>query len=47
MLRDGAVFADGAKRDILTEAKLAALYQTRLKLVEADGYFLARPATGT
>ena len=47
LLRDGAVFADGPKREILTEANLAQLYQTRLKLVESDGYYLARPPLGS
>lgn len=43
LLKDGEVVADGNKRDVLTQARLVALYGTPLRLLEADGYFVALP----
>lgn len=42
-LRDGAVFCDGAKADILTADVLSGLFDTPIRVIESDGYFLAYP----
>ena len=37
--------ASGAKRDILTSARISALFNAPIALEEDDGYFYARPAS--
>jgi iron complex transport system ATP-binding protein len=43
LLKDGAVFADGAKHTILTSARLSHLYDTPVELVRANGFYQAMP----
>ena len=43
LLRAGKVVADGSKRDVLTEDMLYKAYETRMRVNEVDGYFLASP----
>ena len=43
LLSEGRVVADGSKHDILTGATLSEVYQTRIRVAEVDGYFLAYP----
>ncbi len=43
MLKQGEVFAQGPKAELLTEANLASLYDTPLKLVQLDGFYQAFP----
>jgi len=43
LLRDGRVFADGKKREIITSARLSALYQVRLAVRWAAGWCDVRP----
>jgi iron complex transport system ATP-binding protein len=39
MLRDGRLFADGAKADLLTAPRLQALFGTTVELHQRDGYY--------
>ena len=39
MLREGRLFADGAKRDLLTSAKLSALFGIPAEVEERDGIY--------
>ncbi|RXS98059.1 ABC transporter ATP-binding protein [Silvibacterium dinghuense] len=39
MMRDGRIFADGTKQDLLTEERLRNLFGVDVTLVERDGYF--------
>lgn len=39
LLQEGRIVADGPKRKILTEEKLARLFNVRVRLVEHEGYF--------
>lgn len=39
LLQEGRVVADGPKRKILTEEKLARLFDVEVRLVEREGYF--------
>ncbi len=41
LMRDGRIVADGAKRDLLTPARLSALFGRELDVVERDEYFHA------
>ena len=43
LLRGGKVVADGPKRQVLTEDMLFKAYETRMRVSEVDGYFLASP----
>ena len=43
LLREGRIVADGSKRDVLTGAILSDVYDTRIRVAEIDGYFLAYP----
>ncbi len=43
LLRDGRVFADGKKREIITAARLGELYQVDLRLSWAGGWCDVRP----
>lgn len=43
LLKEGRVFADGRKRDVLTAASLSELYGMRLKLRWHDGWPVAGP----
>lgn len=42
LLRDGRVFKDGAKKDVLTSANLSELYRMPLRLDEENGYYHVR-----
>jgi iron complex transport system ATP-binding protein len=44
LLRDGRVFADGCKRELLTSARLSDLYQVALRVSWNDGWCDVRPA---
>lgn len=44
LLRDGRIFADGAKTKILTAARLSALYEVDLRLTWSHGWCDVRPA---
>ncbi len=46
LLRQGRVMADGAKATVLTDANLSALFETPIKLVQANGFYQALPAVG-
>lgn len=39
MMKDGRIFADGSKRDLITAEKLKQLFEVDLELVQRDGYF--------
>lgn len=41
MMRAGRIYADGPKRELLTEAKLSELFGVSVKLSERNGYFYA------
>jgi iron complex transport system ATP-binding protein len=43
LLRDGRIVADGNKQEVLTEEILSEVYETQVRVVEIDGYFLAYP----
>lgn len=43
LLQEGRVFADGPKREVLTEANLSAVYGVRVCVAEIDGFYLAYP----
>lgn len=42
LLRDGRVFRDGPKKDVLTAENLSELYRMKLRLEEEDGYYHVR-----
>ncbi len=44
LLRDGRVFADGPKRDVITAARLSELYQINLTVIWSGGWCDVRPA---
>jgi len=37
MMRDGRIFADGPKRELLTQEKLRDLFGVNVTLIERDG----------
>ena len=39
LLRNGQVFADGAKQDVLTPEVLSAMYGVQIELIERHGYY--------
>jgi iron complex transport system ATP-binding protein len=39
MLRDGRIFADGPKRDVLTSERLSALFGLDVELTDRNGRF--------
>jgi iron complex transport system ATP-binding protein len=41
LIREGRVFRDGAKRDVLTAPLLGELFRTRVEVVRRDGYYHA------
>ena len=43
LLCDGRIAADGSKQDVLTDKILSDVYQTRVRVAEIDGYYLAYP----
>jgi len=43
VLQDGAVVADGEKTAVLNSEFLSSVYETRIRVTELDGYFLAYP----
>ena len=44
LLRDGQVFADGSKQEIITSSRLSELYQADLQVNWTDGWCDVRPA---
>ncbi|NDG45141.1 MAG: ATP-binding cassette domain-containing protein [Gammaproteobacteria bacterium] len=44
LMSKGKVWADGPKREVLTEARLSGLYGVKVALVEASGWYQAVPA---
>lgn len=44
LLRDGKVFADGDKRDVITSANMSELYQVNLRVKWSRGWCDVRPA---
>lgn len=47
LLREGNIVADGEKREVLTEDNLYRTYDTKLRVSEVDGYYLASPGAIT
>ena len=43
ILKDGAVFADGEKTDVLTGDVLSEVYGISLRVAEIDGHFMVYP----
>lgn len=43
LLKDGAILAEGEKSAILTEKNLAHLFDTQLRLAQANGFYQALP----
>ena len=43
LLRNGRIFADGAKQKIMTSRRLSELYNVTLKVTWADGWCEVRP----
>jgi iron complex transport system ATP-binding protein len=43
LLQEGRIFADGHKREVLTEANLSAVYGVHVRVAEIDGFYLAYP----
>jgi iron complex transport system ATP-binding protein len=43
VLKDGSVVADGDKATVLNSDLLSRVYETRIRVTELDGYFLAYP----
>ena len=39
MMREGRIFADGSKAELLTPEKLSALFQTEVHLLQRDGFW--------
>lgn len=46
VLKEGTVVADGDKASVLTSELLSAVYETEIRVVQLDGYFLAYPGAG-
>jgi iron complex transport system ATP-binding protein len=46
LLRQGRIVADGDKRKVLTAEKLYRTYDTKIRVSEVDGYYLASPGAG-
>ena len=44
LLKKGKVTVDGDKEQVLTERNLRALYDTKLRLVESGGFYVALPS---
>ena len=42
LLRDGRVFKDGPKKDVLTAGNLSELYRMKVRLDEENGYYHVR-----
>ena len=45
LLKDGAIVADGPKRDVLTSARLTTVFDTPVNVVQSDGWFQAWPGS--
>jgi iron complex transport system ATP-binding protein len=45
LLKEGSIIADGGKAEILTEENLSNLFDTPIKLVQANGFYQAMPST--
>lgn len=39
MIKDGKLFADGAKEELLTSERMSDLFDVPLRIIEQDGYF--------
>ena len=44
LIKGGRIVADGDKVEVLTQGRLAELFDTQLQLAEANGYYQAMPA---
>ena len=44
LIKDGAVFADGEKSQVLEAGRIGELFGTRLELAEVNGFYQAMPA---
>ena len=44
LLKNGSVWAQGSKREVLTSANLSGLFDVPVNLVEKNGYYQAMPA---
>ncbi|NIL93861.1 MAG: ATP-binding cassette domain-containing protein [Woeseiaceae bacterium] len=47
VLQEGRIAADGPKADVLDSTLLSAVYGTKIRIREIDGYFLAYPGAKT
>lgn len=43
LLKNGQVVADGPKKSVLTDDLLSGVYETRVRVAEIDGFYLAYP----
>ena len=43
LLKQGKIVADGEKREVLTGENLYRTYDTKIRVSEVDGYYLASP----
>ena len=43
LLREGRIFADGDKDEVLTEVNLSAVYGVPVRVAQIDGFYLAYP----
>lgn len=43
LLQNGRIAADGPKKAVLDGARLSEVYETRIRVAEIDGYYLAYP----
>jgi len=43
LLRKGRIVADGGKQEVLTDKMLGDVYETPIRVVEIEGYYLAYP----
>jgi iron complex transport system ATP-binding protein len=41
LLRQGCVFADGAKHDVLSSDRLSSMFGVRVEVVQRDGFYHA------
>jgi iron complex transport system ATP-binding protein len=41
MIREGRIFADGSKQELLTKAKLRELFGVEVEMAERNGFFHA------
>jgi iron complex transport system ATP-binding protein len=44
LVSDGAVVADGYKRDVITDTLMSEIFRTSIRIIKANGYYQAVPA---